>query len=172
MAQDPTELARSMQRGIEAGTGDPESSRSSRGPNFGARVPHSGGWRAPAISGGVLTDPQPEPIDSIWPNGMPYTVQFPDGDGLFAADLEHPAPLPRVGDLIEYIDERGASRRYRVREVLHTLQTSAAHRPTVAEGDASPQAIARVETEAQAKRPGGAGLLRSGLPKVFLEAVD
>ena len=119
-----------------------------------------------------MTDPQPEPIDSIWPNGMPYTVQFPDGEGLFAADLEHPAPLPRVGDLIEYIDERGASRRYRVREVLHTLQTSAAYRPIVAEGKASPQAIARVGAEAQAERPGGPGLLRAGLPKVFLEAVD
>jgi hypothetical protein len=119
-----------------------------------------------------LTDPQPEPIDSIWPNGMPYTVQFPDGDGLFAADLEHPAPLPRVGDLIEYIDERGMARRYRVAEVLHTLQTSPARRPMVAEGKASPQAIARPEPDAQPERPGGQGLLRAGLPKVFLEPVD
>jgi hypothetical protein len=120
----------------------------------------------------ALTDPQPEPIDSIWPNGMPYTVQFPDGEGLFAADLEHPAPLPRVGDLVEYIDERGSARRYRVREVLHTLQTSAAYRPIVAEGESSPQTIARPETEAQPERPGGVGLLRAGLPKVFLEPVD
>ena len=119
-----------------------------------------------------MTDPQPEPIDSIWPNGMPYTVQFPDDDGLFAADLEHPAPLPRVGDLIEYIDERGTARRYRVRDVLHTLQTSPAHRPTVAEGESSPQAIARPEAEAQPEQAGGPGLLRTGLPKVFLEAID
>jgi hypothetical protein len=118
-----------------------------------------------------LTDPQSEPIDSSWPAGMPYTVQFPDGDGLFAADLEHPAPLPRVGDLVEYIDEQGTARRYRVREVLHTLQTSAAYRPTVAEGEASPQAIARPEADAQPEQPGGPGLLRAGLPKVFLEAI-
>lgn len=119
-----------------------------------------------------MTDPQPEPIDSIWPHGMPYTVQFPDGDGLFAADLEHAAPLPRVGDLVEYIDERGTARRYRVRDVLHTLQTSAAYRPNVAEGDASPQAIARPEAEAQPEPPGGRGLLRAGLPKVFLDPID
>jgi hypothetical protein len=119
-----------------------------------------------------LTDPQPEPIDSIWPSGMPYTVQFPDGDGLFAADLEHPAPLPRVGDLIEYIDEQGSARRYRVRDVLHTLQTSPAHHPVVADGETSPHAIARTEAEAQPERPGGSGLLRAGLPKVFLEAIE
>jgi hypothetical protein len=125
-----------------------------------------------------LTDQQleleREPIVGTWPDGMPYTVQFPDGDGSFAADLEHPAPLPRVGDMIEYIDERGTARRYRVREVLHTLQTSPAHRPIVAEGEASPQAIARVEgaQPEQPGGPGGPGLLRAGLPKVFLEAVD
>lgn len=116
-------------------------------------------------------EPEPDPLEGTWPDGMPYTVQFPDGDGHFAADLEHPAPLPRVGDMIEYIDEQGTARRYRVREVLHTLQTSPAHRPIVAEGDASPQAIARVESGSQPERPGGPGLLRAGLPKVFLEAV-
>jgi hypothetical protein len=119
-----------------------------------------------------VTDPQPEPVDSVWPNGMPYTVQFPEGDGLFAADLEHPAPLPRVGDLIEYIEERGTAHRYRVRDVLHTLQTSAASRPTVSESEASPQAIARPESEATPERPGGAGLLRAGLPQVLLEAIE
>jgi hypothetical protein len=122
-----------------------------------------------------LTDPQqepePDPNEGTWPDGMPYTVQFPDGDGLFAADLEHSAPLPRVGDMIEYIDEQGTALRYRVREVLHTLQTSPTHRPTVADGEASPLAIARGDPGAQPERPGGPGLLRAGLPKVFLEAV-
>lgn len=89
------------------------------------------------------TDPDPDD-DAIWPNGMPYTVQFPDGDGTSAADLEHPAHLPRVGDLVEYIDEQGDTHRYRVREVVHTLQAS----------------------------PSEPGQLRAGLPKVFLEVID
>jgi hypothetical protein len=110
--------------------------------------------------------------DGPWPSGMPYTVQFPDGDGSSAADLEHPAPLPRVGDLVEYIDEVGASHRYRVREVIHTLQTSATHRPHVADGAASPQAIARVGEGEDAERPGEGGELRAGLPKVVLEALE
>mgnify|MGYP006171768595 CR=1 FL=1 len=33
--------------------------------------------------------------------------------------------------MVEYYDESGACHRYRVREVIHTLQTSAAHRPAV-----------------------------------------
>jgi hypothetical protein len=121
-----------------------------------------------------MTDQPKEPSSQIdaWPTGMPYTVHFPDGDGTASADLEHPAPLPRVGDIVEYIDERGGSRRYRVREVVHTLQTSAADRPMVADGQASPQAIARIEDEAQPERPGGGGQLRAGLPKVFLEVAD
>jgi hypothetical protein len=109
-----------------------------------------------------------EPPDGAWPSGIPYTVHFPDGDGYIEADLEHPAPLPRVGDMVEYIDETGASRRYRVREVIHTLQTSAAYRPHVEDASASPQAIARVDGE-PAEKPGQSGLLRAGLPKVLLE---
>jgi hypothetical protein len=102
---------------------------------------------------------------------MPYTVQFPGDDG-DAADLEHPAPLPRVGDQVEYIDETGATHRYRVREVVHTLQTTSAHRPHVADGSASPQAIARVADGEEPEHPGEGGELRAGLPKVYLEAVD
>ena len=115
--------------------------------------------------------PNPDQGDGPWPNGMPYTVQFP-GEGGGAADLEHPAPLPRVGDLVEYIDETGATHRYRVREVVHTLQTTAAHRPHVADGSASPQAIARVGEGAEPEQPGEGGELRAGLPKVYLETVE
>lgn len=105
-------------------------------------------------------------------SGMPYTVLFPDGDGYAAADLEHPAPLPRTGDVVEYLDERGGSRRFRVREVIHTLQSSAAQRPRVEDRDASPDAIARPEDGAEAEQPGASGSLRAGLPKVLLEAID
>jgi hypothetical protein len=119
-----------------------------------------------------VTDSQPEPRGEPWPNGLPYTVQFPEADGAFAADLEHPAPLPRVGDLVDYIDERGDPHRYRVREVVHTLQTSASHRPNVAAGTASPDSIARVGDDEQAERPGEGGQLRAGLPRVILEVAD
>jgi hypothetical protein len=115
--------------------------------------------------------PNPDQGDGPWPNGMPYTVQFP-GDDASAADLEHPAPLPRAGDVVEYIDETGATHRYRVREVVHTLQTTSAHRPHVSDGRASPQAIARVAEGDAAEPPGEGGELRAGLPKVYLEALD
>src|SRR6187551_1972970 len=115
--------------------------------------------------------PNPDQGDGPWPNGMPYTVQFP-GEAGSAADLEHPAPLPRAGDLVEYIDETGATHRYRVQEVVHTLQTTSAHRPHVADGRASPQAIARVDDGDQAEPPGKGGELRAGLPKVILELAD
>jgi hypothetical protein len=97
---------------------------------------------------------------------MPYTVYFPDGEGFRGADLEHPAPLPRVGDSVDYIDERGVTHRFEVREVVHTLQTSAAARPSVKEGPTSPNSLAR--TDDAAEPPGGAGALRAGLPEVFL----
>jgi len=103
-----------------------------------------------------------------WPPGMPYTIYFPDGDGFRGADLEHPAPLPRIGDTVDYIDERGATHRYRVRDVVHTFQTSAAQRPSVKDGPASPNSLARTDASA-AELPGGAGALRAGLPEVFLE---
>jgi hypothetical protein len=105
--------------------------------------------------------------EEAWPDGMPYTVYFPDGDGFRGADLEYPAPLPRVGDTVEYIDERGDRHRFQVRQVVHTLQTSAADRPSVKEGPASPNSLARTD-EGAAEPPGGAGALRAGLPEVFL----
>jgi hypothetical protein len=109
--------------------------------------------------------------DEGWPSGMPYTVYFPDGDGFRGADIEYPAPLPRVGDVVDYIDERGAPHRYRVSQVVHTLQTSAAARPSVKEGPASPNTLARTD-DGQAEPPGGGGALRAGLPEVFLAPME
>lgn len=114
---------------------------------------------------------RPNAPEAGWPSGMPYTVHFPDGEGYIGADLEHPAPIPRVGDSVEYFDERGRCRRYRVREVIHTLQSSAAYRPAVEEGTASPQSLARVGGE-EPERPGQSGLVRAGLPKVVLEEFE
>jgi len=104
------------------------------------------------------------------PDGMPYTVYFPDGEGFRGVDLEHSAPLPRVGDTVDYIDERGTAHRFQVREVVHTLQTSAADRPSVKEGPASPNSLARTD-DAAAEPPGGGGTLRAGLPEVFLASM-
>jgi hypothetical protein len=124
------------------------------------------------------TEPDARPADSHrnrqdapdggWPGGLPYTVYFPDGDDLRAADLEHDAPLPRVGDTVEYVDETGQPHRYRVAEVIHTLQTSAHDRPSVDEGTSSPQSIAH--PGAAPETPGGSGSIRAGLPKVILAA--
>lgn len=115
------------------------------------------------------TKGQPErPTEAAWPSGLPYTVYFPADDGpARAADLEHPAPVPRVGEIVEYIDERGQCERYVVREVVHTLQTSAAGRPSVESEAYAATAIAR-DAGQQAEIPGDGGELRAGLPKVFL----
>jgi hypothetical protein len=108
---------------------------------------------------------QDEP-DGGWPGGMPYTVYFPDGDDMNGADLEHAAPLPRVGDKVDYVDETGRRKRYVVTDVIHTLQTSAHSRPSVHEGSASPEALARPGGAPEI--PGGTGSVRAGLPKVIL----
>jgi hypothetical protein len=110
-------------------------------------------------------------IELGFPAGLPYTVYFPGDDGVSrGADLEHPAPVPRVGEIVEYIDERGECQRYIVREVVHTLQTSAVGRPLVSAERNAATSLARNRNE-PAELPGDGGELRAGLPKVFLERV-
>ncbi len=123
-------------------------------------------------AGSVTELTEPNAPDAGWPTAMPYTVHFPDGDGYLGADLEHPAPLPCAGDLVEYIDERGSCHRFRVAQVIHTVQSSAAHRPRVEDRDASPDALARPDAASEPEQPGASGLVRAGLPKVILEAAD
>ena len=109
------------------------------------------------------------PMELKFPVGLPYTVYFPGDDGqLRGADLEHPAPVPRVGEIIEYINERGQCERFVVREVIHTLQTTAASRPNVDSEPYAATAIAR-DSGQPAEIPGDGGELRAGLPKVFVE---
>ena len=79
-----------------------------------------------------------------WPVGMPYTLYFPRRGGYAAADIEYAAPLPRVGDTVEYIDPAGAHHLYAVTDVVHTLQSS------------------------PAAGSGGIPLLRAGIPAVYL----
>lgn len=90
-------------------------------------------------------DVKEQPADSTdWPAGMPYTLYFPRRGGYAAADIEYAAPLPRVGDTVEYIDRQGISHWYEVREVVHTFQNR------------------------QVAEPDGISLLRAGIPAVYL----
>jgi len=79
-----------------------------------------------------------------WPTGMPYTVYFPRRGGFAAADIEYAAPLPRIGDTVEFIDATGEHHLYAVADVVHTLQNS------------------------PAPATGGIPLLRAGNPAVYL----
>jgi hypothetical protein len=123
------------------------------------------------------TEPHPAEPDpaGIGPSGgTPYTVYFPTEDGYRAADLAHAAPLPQAGDLVDYLDEDGINHRYRVREVVHTLQAAPSYRPRPATGDG-------VNPDAQGESAGQSGgeprpvpegsELRAGLPEVMLEAL-
>ena len=96
------------------------------------------------------------------PDALPWTLVV-DGED-WSADLEHGATLPRVGELIEYIADDGSQRRFRVREIVHTLQSSASERPAV-----------RDETQGPNATVAGAGdrvprALRAGLPRVVVNA--
>lgn len=102
------------------------------------------------------------------PRSMPWTVHLPVEGGYRAADLEHPAPLPRIGERLEYIDETGQRQLYRVVDVIHTLQSAADTRPPVSAGGGSPNATPRLGRAPET--PGGEGLVRAGLPRVYLAA--
>jgi hypothetical protein len=97
------------------------------------------------------------------PTGQPWTLVVEAER--WSADLEHAAPLPRVGERIEYIAEDGARRTFRVRDVVHTVQSTASERPRVGDEDTSPNTFvsgsghpAHAPTE-----------LRAGLPRVYAD---
>jgi hypothetical protein len=97
------------------------------------------------------------------PVGQPWTL-IVENEG-WSADLEHAAPLPRIGERVEYLAEDGERRIYRVRDVVHTVQPSAIERPPVSAEDAGPNSTvssqghpAHVPTE-----------LRAGLPRVYAD---
>lgn len=99
---------------------------------------------------------------------MPWTLVVVEkgGDG-WSADLEHGAPLPRIGERIVYIAEDGGQRRLRVDEVVHTVQVSASERPPVRASAGSPNAI--VSGPHPPHSPRG---LRAGLPRVVASPED
>src|SRR6266516_4648048 len=148
---------------------------------------HAGEFETPScqIRGDRMNPDLPDPAQPTAPaepdpagvgpgGGTPYTVYFPSEDGYRAADLAHAAPLPQVGDLVDYLDEEGITHRYRVREVVHTLQLAPAYRPNPRTAGGSPD----VAPDAAAEAPGEphpvpeGSELRAGLPEVVLEAVS
>ena len=120
-----------------------------------------------------VTEPDPAGIGPG--GGTPYTVYFPSEDGYRAADLAHAAPLPQAGDLVDYLDEAGITHRYRVREVVHTLQVTPAYRPGPRAAtqalDAGEATGGASEGEAMHEVPEAAEL-RAGLPEVVLEELE
>ena len=99
---------------------------------------------------------------------MPWTlvVTEADADG-WSADLEHGAPLPRIGERIAYIAEDGTRRHFRVNDITHTVQASASERPPVRESTGSPNAT--VSGPHPSHPPSG---LRAGLPRVAVTPED
>ena len=100
------------------------------------------------------------------PIGSAWTLEV-EGDDGWSADLEHAAPLPRVGERVEFIGEDGGRRLYRVTQVVHTLQASAHERPPVRDEQSSPNSIVTDGSEHGPPRA-----LRAGLPRVVVAAAD
>jgi hypothetical protein len=100
------------------------------------------------------------------PAGQPWTLIVESES--WSADLEHAAPMPRVGELIEYIAEDGARHTYRVREIVHTVQSAASERPAVGAEDSLPN------TTVSGPRPPNPTPreLRAGLPRVYVDVGD
>jgi hypothetical protein len=93
---------------------------------------------------------------------MPWTLVVED-EG-WSADLEHGAPLPRIGDRVEFIADDGQQRSFRVFDVVHTIQRSAGERPRVREEHAGPNStVDRPSNEPPRE-------LRAGLPRVYVSA--
>ena len=95
------------------------------------------------------------------PVGMPWTLVVADED--WSADLEHAAPLPRIGETVEYISEAGERRAFRVDRVVHTVQGAPGERPTVRE-----EATAPNSTVSGDHAPHAPDSLRAGLPRVYV----
>ena len=110
-------------------------------------------------------DPPDDPIDADDggpPLGSAWTLVV-EGDDGWSADLEHAAPLPRVGERIEFIGEDGRRLHYRVTQVAHTLQTAASERPRVRDEQSGPNSFV---TDGGDDDPPRA--LRAGLPRVIV----
>ena len=120
----------------------------------------------------TATDPDAtaEPIgtdDGGPPLGSAWTLVVDDEDDAWSADLEHAAPLPRVGERIEFIGEDGRRRLYRVTQVAHTVQTAAGERPKVRDEQTGPNSFVTDGADDHPPRS-----LRAGLPRVVVVSDD
>ena len=97
------------------------------------------------------------------PGLLPWTLVVEDER--WEADLEHGAWLPCVGDRLEYITDGGRRRTYRVKDVIHTVQTSASERPVVSAEQHSPNSTVVDGPGDRVPRE-----LRAGLPRVVVTA--
>ena len=100
------------------------------------------------------------------PIGSAWTLEV-EGETGWSADLEHAAPLPRVGERIEFIGDDGRRQDFRVTDVIHTLQASANERPPVRAETSGPNSIV---TDGPDDDPPRA--LRAGLPRVVVVPAD
>ena len=100
------------------------------------------------------------------PLGFAWTLVVEGEDG-WSADLEQAAPIPRIGETLEYIAEDGTLAYYRVTDVVHTLQAAASERPPVREEHTSPNSLLSDGVE-----PGPPRELRAGLPRVVVGPVS
>jgi hypothetical protein len=100
------------------------------------------------------------------PVGSAWTLEI-QGDEGWSADLEHAAPLPRVGERIEFIGEDGRKQFFRVTAVVHTVQASSTERPRVADEGSGPNSIVNDGTAEEPPRA-----LRAGLPRVMVVAEE
>jgi hypothetical protein len=92
---------------------------------------------------------------------LPWTLIVSGED--WSADLEHGAALPRVGERVEYIAEDGVHRTFVVRQVVHTVQSSASERPLVRDEDGGPNSTVSGTHPAHVPTS-----LRAGLPRVIV----
>ena len=115
---------------------------------------------APKEGGLTLDEGGGPPIGSAW------TLEV-EGEAGWSADLEHAAPLPRVGERIEFIGEDGRRQNFRVIDVVHTLQASANERPPVRVEQSGPNSIVSDGPDDDPPRA-----LRAGLPRVVVGPAD
>ena len=100
------------------------------------------------------------------PIGSAWTLDVED-DAAWSADLEHAAPLPRIGERIEFIGADGCRQAFRVTAVIHTLQPSASDRPPVHAEERGPNSIVTDGANGTVPRS-----LRAGLPRVVVAPTD
>jgi hypothetical protein len=113
-----------------------------------------------------MTDDSADPLGPEQGGGppalMPWTLVVEE-EG-WSADLEHGAPLPRIGERVDVIADDGRLRSFRVSDVVHTVQRAASERPRVGDEHAGPNSIVDNPVNEPPRELG------AGLPRVYVSA--